>query len=274
MDTYLESNGSKNTPIREERTTSLTTPDNHHNIEDVDDLVVHFTTVKLEQNMDEDEEASIHTFDTSLLPYDVFRSTAEGTPFLSGSLKRKDFKPTPLKEDFEAHLLPLPPKTIRKPVRSNNKLLVITSASDEHNTGDHQENALRTSLLVGEQGCLRRSSLDGYIEWVDSQNLHAPDITHLLRVHEFEYLTYLDQKCKLDPISNYPDFYAPQGKLDTDTPLVLQSFAAAKKFCSAAMLAVDHIMREHYLPSNSEKSTFNRSFVIGRPPGHHAGPSG
>lgn len=45
------------------------------------------------------------------------------------------------------------------------KVLVISSVSDDHDTGNHQENALRTALLCGSNGCLRRGQLgtDPYI---------------------------------------------------------------------------------------------------------------
>jgi hypothetical protein len=39
------------------------------------------------------------------------------------------------------------------------KVLIISAGSDDHNTGDHQENALRTELLCGPDGCLRRGLL-------------------------------------------------------------------------------------------------------------------
>ena len=39
------------------------------------------------------------------------------------------------------------------------KVYVISSGSDSHDTGNHQENALRTSLLCGADGCLRRHQL-------------------------------------------------------------------------------------------------------------------
>lgn len=39
------------------------------------------------------------------------------------------------------------------------KVLIISAGSDDHNTGDHQENALRTELLCGPNGCLRRGLL-------------------------------------------------------------------------------------------------------------------
>lgn len=110
------------------------------------------------------------------------------------------------------------------------KVLVICSASDEHDTGNHQENALRTALLCGPEGCLRRPALADFMEWIDTDKLSSPPVTDLLRVHEFEYLDHLERKCRKE-VNHLPYFYAPQGLLDTDTPLVPQSYEAAKRFC-------------------------------------------
>lgn len=66
--------------------------------------------------------------------------------------------------------------------------------------------------------------------------------------------------------TRYPHFYAPDQLLDPDTPLSPHSLAAAKHFCGAAMLAVDKLMD----PISGSRA----AFVVGRPPGHHAGPNG
>jgi acetoin utilization deacetylase AcuC-like enzyme len=98
------------------------------------------------------------------------------------------------------------------------------------------------------------------------------------RVHEFAYLQHLERKCSDNSIGtaasdhSLPYFYAPPGLLDTDTPLVSQSFEAAKRFCSAAMLAVDCLMARESQAVGTQR--YKRAFVIGRPPGHHAGPDG
>jgi hypothetical protein len=46
------------------------------------------------------------------------------------------------------------------------KVLIVTAGSDDHNTGDHQENALRTELLCGPDGCLRRGLLGMRIRYL------------------------------------------------------------------------------------------------------------
>ena len=186
------------------------------------------------------------------------------------------------------------------------QLLVICSSSDEHDTGDHQENALRTTLLCGTHGCLRRPELQGSIAFIDADLLSPPPLADLLRyihssqradtqhdsmlptnyrVHEYSYLHHLEQKSLSYSTADVPSFYAPTGYLDVDTPLRSLSLAAAKRFCGAAMLAVDKIMSTPSThPSDQatgvgdgaeERGVVCRAaFVVGRPPGHHSGPRG
>ena len=173
--------------------------------------------------------------------------------------KRIDLNPTPVRK----------PSVDYTSTNQISKLLVISSGSDDHNTGDHQENFLRTALLAGNNGCLHRTPLQSYLSWLHSDTCIQPaPLTDLLRVHEYSYIQHLQKKCaSVESPTSYsdkPSFYAPAGKLDSDTPLVPQSLDASSRFCSAAMSAVDKVM-------NGE---FNRAFVLGRPPGHHAGPNG
>ena len=126
------------------------------------------------------------------------------------------------------------------------KVYVLSSGSDEHDTGNHQENARRTELLCGKYGCLRRSALQDHIEWGNSDNVKLAPLADILRVHDFAYFQHLQQKCKDSNDSNMPWFYAPQNYLDADTPLVHQSLDASRKFCGAAMMAVDKIMSGSY----------------------------
>ena len=126
------------------------------------------------------------------------------------------------------------------------KVYVLSAGSDEHDTGNHQENARRTELLCGKYGCLRRSALQDHIEWGNSDNVKLAPLADILRVHDFAYFQHLQQKCKDSNDSNMPWFYAPQNYLDADTPLVHQSLDASRKFCGAAMMAVDKIMSGSY----------------------------
>lgn len=117
--------------------------------------------------------------------------TVEGSPVNVSRFKRQDLHPTPQKfssidQPATIGLSSCPSNvTKRSPHASlkttQRKLLVICSASEEHNTGDHQENALRTALLCGPEGCLRRPELKECIEWINSDNLTAAPLTDLLR---------------------------------------------------------------------------------------------
>jgi len=105
--------------------------------------------------------------------------TVEGSPCLHGAFKRLDVHPTPMKIEpvnFEPkeHITILPKK-------DETKLLVVFAASDEHDTGAHQENALRTASLCGENGCLRRTALMNNMKWLNTDHLPDPAIADLMR---------------------------------------------------------------------------------------------
>ena len=212
--------------------------------------------------------------------YNLIRST---TPSLEESLsstspaaKKIDLNPTPSRNDLESTSYGSLSNNILicSNFENNKKVYVLSSGSDEHDTGNHQENARRTALLCGDNGCLRRSPLENHIEWGNSDSVKLAPLADILRVHDFAYFQHLEQKCKVADASSlkginrdeskYPPFYAPPGMLDADTPLVHQSLDASRKFCGAAMMAVDKVM----------SGSHDRAFVLGRPPGHHAGPNG
>jgi acetoin utilization deacetylase AcuC-like enzyme len=137
------------------------------------------------------------------------------------------------------------------------KVLVITAGKDEHETGQHQENSLRTALLSDPiKGCLHRGPLSNHVKWVRDDMIRPASLADLLRVHEFTYLNHLQKKCEESSNSHnevslsfqpekrdFPSFYAPKGFLDTDTPLSPQSLNASTMFCGAAILAVDAVMQ-------------------------------
>lgn len=186
--------------------------------------------------------------------------------------------------------------------------LIINSSGgteNQHDTGDHQENALRTTLLCDDQvGCLRRKLLEELVVWADEGVDCKAPLTDLLRCHEFSYLKHIQEKCEAsqgiynDSHKKVPSFYAPGGRLDSDTPVGPNSLEAARKFCGAAMFAVDCLLGSEYsiaAPTDQTSEDMNenrdmngyggigkqarirkisRSFVVGRPPGHHAGPQG
>lgn len=140
--------------------------------------------------------------------------------------------------------------------------------------GDHQENQLRTELIAGPEGCLRRPRLEGII-WQAEEEIAPAALSDILRVHEYSYIAHLESKVKLltgmHQSGSMPHFYAPNGYLDADTPLSASSLDAAKRFCGGAMLAVDKVLACN---SDDASSLSKTAFVIGRPPGHHAGPNG
>ena len=212
--------------------------------------------------------------------YRTSKRTVEGSPMFSN--KRMDTLPTPhisqkvnTSKPFSSRSSISSQDTFASLLKSKSfveKRVVIFSASDTvatHSTGSHQENELRTILLNGPDGCLKRKQLDNYVHHMDSSMNMQISLADFLRVHDFEYLKHLQHKCNEigstgSGSSSYPYFYPPAGSLDPDTPLSAQSFETAKNFCSAAVSAVDYVM----------KSDQHRAFVIGRPPGHHSGPSG
>lgn len=149
-----------------------------------------------DDNADHAEEELMDTFSAMKVTYHGALSkrlaesdTVEGSPVNPTRFKRLDLHATPQKlyEQPSSVFVPPPstaPGTDNQKASNNTldrKLLVICSASEEHNTGDHQENALRTALLCGPEGCLRRPELAGSIDWIDSDNLTPAPLTDLLR---------------------------------------------------------------------------------------------
>ena len=111
-------------------------------------------------------------------------------------------------------------------------------------------------------------------------------LTHIpfyARVHEYSYINHLENKCRQAAGGTYqhtssdpalPYFYAPAAFLDSDTPLSEHSLHAAKMFCGTAMSAVDLLMgssNDDGVGKEEEGQRYTKAFVIGRPPGHHAG---
>ena len=190
-------------------------------------------------------------------PADIY-STIEGSPFTFSS-KRLDQSETPsifrqivhTIERDSVTAIQLSEITPIKSEREDNdslrslqgiNVLVVNSDSDTciHDTGDHQENRMRTTLLTGPDGCLRRKQLADCVIWEDESKIIPANLTDLLRVHEYSYLSHLENKIRqhvnqssVNVVSggNAPEFYAPPGYLDCDTPLSVASFDAAKRFC-------------------------------------------
>jgi hypothetical protein len=162
---------------------------------DIDSLVGSMSNVKIdpshEDHLREDTVGDLPLGGLGAVKR-INRESIEGSPFILK--KRSNTQTTPIA--FQAYrdayiadkaVTPIPklqpPRT--DPIFSTNAsvpLTVIMSGSDEHNTGDHQENSRRTKLLVGnDEGCLRRAPLQPYVHWIDGDSIAAPPISDLLR---------------------------------------------------------------------------------------------
>jgi len=126
--------------------------------------------------------------------------TIEGSPMNSNrTFKRVDLNPTPSRAitAYDSRIIrstTIDDVTDKIYVSSNAsrtgpELLVICSSSDEHDNGDHQENALRTSLLSGVDGCLRRPELRDSVVFRDADLLSPPPLADLLRYNTGVALT-------------------------------------------------------------------------------------
>jgi acetoin utilization deacetylase AcuC-like enzyme len=116
----------------------------------------------------------------------------------------------------------------------------------EHDTGDgHPESASRMdAALAGVEraGFSARVSRD--------TGDHADTDRIIAKVHSADYERALEQAAR----AGLRDF------VSGDNPMSSQTFAAARTAVGAALTAADEMM----------KSDDNRSFVVARPPGHHA----
>ena len=105
--------------------------------------------------------------------------TIEGSPINPGrsNNKRLDlhrtpvFSPNALKSIKES-----PQKEYDKYINLTNCVAILSSVDDStaHDTGDNQENALRTQLLCGINGCLRRPELDNKCHILDCDSSSSP----------------------------------------------------------------------------------------------------
>lgn len=168
--------------------------------------------------------------------------TIEGSPLTTSRIfmpKRLDTSETP--RHFK-HFSSTPSSS-----SVSNVYVLVASSTEEHNTRDHQENAQRTALLTGPDGCLRRYPVSERIEWVSSDTIQPASLADILRyyfseafrnfnhvrVHEYSYFKHLESKCAAiagGSASSLPPFYAVVGQLDADTPLSPQSLHAARMF--------------------------------------------
>src|SRR5438105_592830 len=113
-----------------------------------------------------------------------------------------------------------------------------------HDTGPgHPENAHRLDAAL--EG-VRRAGLDARV--IRDAPQHADTERIINKVHAADLATELDEACR----SGARLFHS------IDNPISSQSFAAAREAVSTALVAADALLEG------------NRSFVIARPPGHHA----
>src|SRR5437763_6667007 len=113
-----------------------------------------------------------------------------------------------------------------------------------HDTGPgHPENAHRLDAAL--EG-VRRAGLDARV--IRDAPQHADTERNINKVHAADLATELDEACR----SGAKLFHS------IDNPISSQSFAAAREAVSTALVAADALLNG------------DRSFVIARPPGHHA----
>jgi acetoin utilization deacetylase AcuC-like enzyme/ankyrin repeat protein len=134
------------------------------------------------------------------------------------------------------------------------------------------ENPERVATLIDERyGILHsREFKADHIVW-DSA-VERADIADVLRVHEFNYVDKLRQRCDELRADQPPPQSIESGEVDEsatfawdyDTALSLQSHDAAFRAAGAVCKAVDDVV----------DGTSTNAFCIVRPPGHHAGPVG
>lgn len=134
------------------------------------------------------------------------------------------------------------------------------------------ENPERVATLIDERyGILHSREFKAeHIVW-DSA-VERADIADVLRVHEFNYVDKLRQRCAELRAGRSPLESTESGEADEsatfawdyDTALSVQSYDAAFRAAGAVCKAVDDVV----------DGTSTNAFCIVRPPGHHAGPVG
>ncbi|MCX8170570.1 MAG: histone deacetylase [Candidatus Bathyarchaeota archaeon] len=117
----------------------------------------------------------------------------------------------------------------------------------DHKTGkDHPEKPQRLTAIIG--GIIGEERLKDKIAFVEPKAL---DINELLLVHAKEYIEKVKHICD-----------SGGGLINDETPLSRESFNVARLAAGGAVKAVEKVI----------SGDFNNSFVLARPPGHHAGP--
>jgi hypothetical protein len=137
-------------------------------------------------------EQSEYSYAADRLTEHAATSPVRSRPMFVDNITYSDIATTTQSKDtilqaafFPSHSSKRPPDDSREtPSRlrvSRPILVVVTPESDQHDTGDHQENALRTALLGGPEGCLRRPHLVDSIVWAPVVAIQPAPLTDLLR---------------------------------------------------------------------------------------------
>jgi hypothetical protein len=101
-------------------------------------------------------------------------STIEGSPMMLHIRKKIDQKSTPCSfrdADINEILVPTVKQVDHRQHierESGGDILVLTCGSNIHDTKGHQENMKRTSLIAGNDGCLRREPFENIVCWEES----------------------------------------------------------------------------------------------------------
>ena len=142
--------------------------------------------------------------------------------------------------------------------------------SEKRSTYGQPENADRLRCILSPYGSLRATrfrcrEIDTYSMGIHWQEAPKANISDILRVHEYDYVQKLEQKClNLKFEADRNPTQPAVGALDSDTELNQYSLEAALRGAGAAVAAVDSVC------SGSSRN----AFCPIRPPGHHAGPRG
>ena len=112
-------------------------------------------------------------------------------------------------------------------------------------------------MLNKDYGTFHASSFQDRLQWNDNPPKAA--ISHILRVHDFQYLRKIQAKCAIIPNDS-----KIVSSLDSDTAISYHSYEAAVVAAGSVIEAINNVV------DGKNKN----AFCAIRPPGHHAGPSG
>ena len=112
----------------------------------------------------------------------------------------------------------------------------------DHNTGlNHPERPERLKKIVSH---LKNSSINNKLKWINPQKINPLELE---RIHTNNHINYIFNICK-----------AGGGYLDADTPVCSESFEIGLLSAGAWLTGLNQVLNN------------NPSFVLSRPPGHHA----